>query len=203
MGRFASITLFNFKLNMIVSFKRSKYLKKNLSRGKFLTFSFVRHPFDRLVSAFVEKVESKDSNYIKLTLLDLYGSCDFETFLKHVLSTFQEASSASIDRHWQTFQARCAYCDLDYDVIGRIETFAQDSTYIFLRANLTSVLSLDSASDETHGIASAESKYSLDGSPGNRTLAYFRPINKTLLAELYHIYKVDMDLFQYNMNGLI
>ena len=31
------------------------------------------------------------------------------------------------DRHWQVFNSRCSYCALNYDVIGRAETFNEDA----------------------------------------------------------------------------
>ena len=40
-----------------------KSIKKYLSDNEYLTFSFVRHPFDRIVSAYKDKAEEKGNNY--------------------------------------------------------------------------------------------------------------------------------------------
>ena len=62
------------------------YLKEN----NYLKFSFVRHPFDRLVSAYREKVEKKEHGlYVRQKLKKFYGKVDFETFLLHVINTYK------------------------------------------------------------------------------------------------------------------
>ena len=40
-----------------------KSLKKYFSDNEYLTFSFVRHPFDRIVSAYKDKAEEKGKEY--------------------------------------------------------------------------------------------------------------------------------------------
>ena len=44
-------------------------VKKYFSDNEYLTFSFVRHPFDRIVSAYKDKAEDEGKNYeLKLKL---------------------------------------------------------------------------------------------------------------------------------------
>ena len=99
------------------------YLKNN----NYLSFSFVRHPFDRLVSAYREKVEMKKNGlYVRGKLKKLYGKTDFHTFLQHVINTYTR-TNLKVDRHWRSFNSRCTYCSMKYDVIGRAETFNEDA----------------------------------------------------------------------------
>ena len=83
----------------------SKSIEKNLQPGQslndyfrqegYFVFSFVRHPFDRLVSAYLDKIEGKgpmgEKGYRKLRfkLVENYGSVNFESFLKHVQATLR------------------------------------------------------------------------------------------------------------------
>ena len=84
------------KIPVLFSIRRQIGLAKNtdlvsyLKENDYLTFSFIRHPFDRLVSAYREKVEKRDHGlYVRSKLKHLYGNFDFDTFLKHVINTYK------------------------------------------------------------------------------------------------------------------
>ena len=54
---------------------------------------------------------------------------DFETFVKYVITecTTNVQNKKKINTHWRPFYAKCEYCDMKYDVIGRAETFIDDT----------------------------------------------------------------------------
>ena len=92
------------KIPVLFSIRRQIGLAKNtdlvsyLKENDYLTFSFIRHPFDRLVSAYREKVEKRDHGlYVRLKLKKLYGDIDFDTFLKHVINTYKKPNKC--DNH--------------------------------------------------------------------------------------------------------
>ena len=74
-----------------------------------------------------------------------YGKSNFFNFLMYILTGVS-------DRHWDKFTYRCSYCDFQYSMIGRTETFDQDVKYILLKANLTTEIPLEMASLQSqHG----------------------------------------------------
>ena len=124
-----------------------------------MSFSVVRHPFERLVSAyqnkFVDHFDSKYANYLK----SHYGGNSFTLFVKMILDLSekrcQQMNNCKMDNHWKPFISRCAYCDVSYSVIAKAETFEEDQMYIGHMANVTfynigKVLSVMNA----HGIES-------------------------------------------------
>ena len=122
-----------------------------------------------------------------------YGDYQFATFLDFIITKHKNL-------HWKKFYLRCSYCDLQYSVIGRAETYSEDTKYILLKANLTSNIPLEMAAFHNH--AHEELTREPNGEPEARTLEYFKNINQTVIQTLYEMYKIDFELFNYNMNGL-
>ena len=92
---------------------------------------------------------------------------------------------------------------MQYSVIGRAETYSEDTKYILLKANLTSKIPLEMASFQKHYTnKDKELTHEPNGEPEARTLEYFKNINQTVIQTLYEMYKIDFELFNYNTNGL-
>ena len=94
--------------------------------------------FRRLVSAYEDKV--LHANIEKLKRF----SNNFPAFVDLILKQYSRSSCyhkhntpCNMNVHWRPYNARCLYCDISYDVIGRIETFDEDFKYILRRKNLT------------------------------------------------------------------
>ena len=111
--------------------QRKLKLKKLVNERHYFAFSFVRHPFDRLVSAYVDKIESNKTGYFQLHITNIkkkYGDVTFNNFLLYVLST-----KGDPNEHWIPFYKTCSYCDFGYDqFIGRMETFERDMRYEYI-----------------------------------------------------------------------
>jgi hypothetical protein len=81
----------------------------------------------------------------------------FSSFVNHVLKEYKESDCyksynlpcSTIDGHWMPFNARCSYCDIPYNVIGRIETLEEDVQYILLKQKLTDIIPLKKSSLQT------------------------------------------------------
>ena len=100
-----------------------EYFKRN----HFFAFSFVRHPFDRLVSAYVDKVIKNKAIWLKDH--PTIGSTNFATFAQYVVSKCEQFANNKtlMNTHWKPYSSKCQYCEMDYDVIGRAETFIDDT----------------------------------------------------------------------------
>ena len=94
--------------------------------------------FCRLVSAYEDKVLNSNRGNLKRF------SNNFPAFVDLILKQYSRSSCyhkhntpCNMNVHWRPYNARCLYCDISYDVIGRIETFDEDFKYILTRKNLT------------------------------------------------------------------
>ena len=146
-------------------------LSKYLQSQKYFTFAFVRHPFDRLVSAYIDKVlDTKNTFYrhVSQTLLQNYGAITFENFLRFVLKSMENCNSQTtkclnvIDVHWQPYYQRCEFCDMKYDYIGRLETFNQDVKEVLIRGNLTEYIPLEDIKQIHQSTSMQKSKLKID-----------------------------------------
>ena len=131
-------------------------IKNFLRRNKFLKVTFVRHPFERLVSAYNDKING-NGFYTKKTGYEKWFKNDrsFSSFVNLVLHEYQTSCNPSksqtsksrstweitnceskVNRHWRPFGFRCSYCDFNYDVIGRMENWNDDFNYIVRKRDL-------------------------------------------------------------------
>ena len=193
----------------------------------YFVFAFVRHPFDRLVSAYKDKIEgegSEDETFqrLKFKLKDKYGSNDFQSFLKNVRETLRNhekcikgayvvnSENCYVDEHWRPYYQTCAYCDMTYNFIGRLENYGADMLEVVKRANLTSIISTEEASElhiqfTSHDSSQRGQSTGLDLSlpikASSRAYQYFAKVDKSLIKELLKLYARDFQLFQYSPEG--
>ena len=103
----------------------------------------------RLTSAYVNKCVEKGS--VGRFNKKLRKHCNsFPEFVNYVLTEYHQSDChkyynrlcVTINVHWRPFNARCAYCDIPYNMIGRAETFDEDVRYLLLKNNLTNIIQL-------------------------------------------------------------
>ena len=169
-------------------------LEKKFESKKILSFSFVRHPFERLVSAYKDKVLSKKcckgqhkircckGYYMKSskrwspTIQAWYMKND-RTFPAFVELVLKENKNLAINPHWRPFYLRCFYCDLTYNVIGRMETFNEDFRYIILKKNLKGAIPLNPSRENQAANPNIERK--------QESLNYFSQLSRLQIQQLY------------------
>ena len=103
------------------------YLRKH----NLLTFSFVRHPYERLVSAYLYLIVENQAKgliqYHPWTKKWYMKNHSFPSFVNLVLEKYK---MNFVNGHWEPLSTHCHYCEVDYEVIGRMETFSDDVRYI-------------------------------------------------------------------------
>ena len=92
------------------------------------------------------------------------------------------------DAHFEHYWKRCDLCRLNYDIIGKMDTFNSDSKYIMekIRMNTTKA-----HIDEIHNVSSGESSEDL-------AKKLFANLSKKLVKKLYELYKIDFEMFDYD-----
>ena len=88
----------------------------------------------------------KRGTQLKVTLIKEYDDTTFQNFSSLIIDMakrkrhgFGECSVFSIGGHVAPYYHCCAHCDVDYDVIGSTEDFANDFEFITRRANLSKI----------------------------------------------------------------
>ena len=191
--------------NMLSPYSINNFLTSN----QILSFSFVRHPFERLVSAYKDKFSGNTkefnrnyypshyswwfkggrsfSSFVDLVLYEYRTSCyPNNTHASRILTNWSNATCEDkVDTHWRPFTFKCSYCDINYDLIGRMETWNDDLNYIARKRGLEKVL-----------IASNKNPSKL--STKEMTQEYFDTLSRKQKEDLYHMFRLDFEMFNYD-----
>ena len=190
-------------------------LSKYLSKEKYFTFVFVRHPLDRIVSAYVDKVlstKAKDYAYVRKGLVQKYGQVTFQNFLRFVLKSLDKCNSQttscfqSIDGHWQPYYQRCEFCNVKYDYIGRLETFNHDVQEVLIQANLTEYIPLQNIKQIHRSTTMSKSQFEVDEDgiqAKELTKQYFKNVEESIVKKIIQYYELDFLLFQYSARDIL
>ena len=103
--------------------------KGTLKRAKLFTFVFIRHPFERLVSAYTDKfVVNKNSQFInalrendvQIGLMN-ENNISFEQFVNFVIDEISMDTMSEGSLHWWPYSSLCQMCEIDYSYNGNLE----------------------------------------------------------------------------------
>ncbi|XP_078313637.1 carbohydrate sulfotransferase 11-like isoform X3 [Crassostrea virginica] len=114
-------------------------------------FVFVRNPFERLFSGYVDKIFSMAfSHYGKYIVktqrpnasqrsINCGHDVTFAEFVKYFIQA--ERTRKHRDGHFLPMYDHCKPCQVGYDYIGKLETIQEDTIYILNQLNFTSMAS--------------------------------------------------------------
>ncbi|XP_046376591.2 carbohydrate sulfotransferase 11-like [Haliotis rufescens] len=106
---------------------------------RFNSFMFVREPYARLWSAYVDKFYLPDfwSNFQAEIRSRRYPSRASRCVSDVTFPEFVSLSLETQEPHWDAMHQACDPCSFQPSAVGRVESFASDSSYILHRANLS------------------------------------------------------------------
>ena len=91
--------------------------------------------------------------------------------------------------NFRPYLNHCFYCDVEYDVIGQLEEYGEDMLYIAMKQNLTSLMKdLTKVKNKTQRKMESSSL---------RILDYMSQIPRDAKEKLFKLYKIDLEMFDY------
>jgi len=87
------------------------------------------------------------------------------------------------------------HCTIPYEVIGQVETFNEDFKYIILKLGLQNILKIE----EIETWKNNKSDYKKDKK--KEISKYFSQLTKAKFEELWKIYRLDFEMFGYNVTN--
>ncbi|CAF1361339.1 unnamed protein product [Adineta steineri] len=188
----------------------------NLSQifsSSFTRTIFVRHPFERLASAYKERIAtlSKDRiepepEYDAMRMEICYkrvisekipseDSCmntipSFEDFVRYILlATYRPNGIARMNFHWQPYSTLCQVCKFQYNFVGKYELFNEDFSQFLKHFNITNW------NIEKRNGPSGLKKWDYQ--------KYYTTLSDDLICQLIHLYNDDFRLFKYKIHDYI
>ncbi|CAL4062756.1 unnamed protein product [Meganyctiphanes norvegica] len=184
--------------------------KLNATMASAVSFFFVRHPFERLVSAYRNKLEDSSQEHDGDYFYKNYGRRIVKKFRKNKKvnskrePTFDEfvdyligTDINSYDEHWKPIWLYCNVCEFSYDYIIKYENFKDENSYFIDKLKATKHLPQTfELSWENRG--NMKSKSSIDVSK-----EYFKDLKSEQIWKLYEKYEQDFYYFSYNLEGFV
>lgn len=111
-------------------------------------FTFVRDPYSRLVSAYMDKLRNVDKDYVRSEYRTFLAAVvgwkrardlndderpSFRTFIDSLAQTPRSEMNA----HWRPQVDLCGIGEMNYDFVGRMESLAKDANVVFRALNRT------------------------------------------------------------------
>ena len=102
-----------------------------LSDSDVFKFTFVRNPYSRLLSCYLDRIVPKESAPYR-QLMNMLGKepgddVSFDSFIRAIC----DQTPYQMNPHWRVQVNETLYDSIDYDFIGRVETFGQDMAKVW------------------------------------------------------------------------
>lgn len=175
--------------------------------GNYTKFIFVRHPFERLVSAYESKFGSTIPDDIyqrkigtkiiqkyrkKPTKISLEKGDDvtFVEFVNYVMDE-SKTNRKRMDVHWLPAIELCRPCSIEYDFIGKVETLEQDVSFLLQKLN------------EADLILSFQEKQKARHTTQSVWRETMKQLSQQQMDDLISLYASDFQIFGYPLDNLL
>lgn len=156
---------------------------------------FTRHPLERLVSAYRDKLLHSEP-YYSITVAneiramfrknkDSSEKVSFQEFVNFITAKPPQ----DLDIHWKPMFLLCDPCNIHYDILGKYETLGLDSEHVLKTIGAPENLKYPSL--KTY---SSEKRTDSD-----ITLEYLRQLTSQQIEKIKKLYEMDFFLFNYTM----
>ena len=158
-----------------------------------LTYTFVRHPFVRLVAVYNDRVVSSDFNGWQQDIQKRTGKRKDEgVSFADFIEAFVLKNVAGDSEHLDTYYHHCDMCRIRYDLIGKFESFAEDTRYILIKTGAHEKIDIFNETfswftNKPHSTTTLQS-----------ALPYFRQLTKETILKLFLRYEMDFKMFGYS-----
>jgi hypothetical protein len=163
-----------------------KNIESVLKDPTYFKFTFVRNPYDRLLSAWKNKIDNPDKepdgregNRQRRKISKNGERVSFEEFVNLLYE--QRDSSSLFDKHWAPQHCLLLLPFIDYDFIGKIENFNDDFEYVLKK--------IDAKPEIIQQISMR-----INQTPRTRRNDFY---TDDLRDKVYEIYEKDFELFGY------
>ncbi|XP_077299023.1 carbohydrate sulfotransferase 11-like isoform X2 [Arctopsyche grandis] len=168
------------------------------------TFIIVRHPFERLSSAYKDKLQFALPNSLhsrlgmKIILKYRPGAKrmsaeprwpTFEEFVRYLLDEVR--AGRDLDMHWVPYTTFCTPCQIHFDVIAKFETLQDDQNYLIQKVGLQDII---------------KPQWKNSGKGRNTAtllLTHYSQLTTKQIWGLYNLYQYDFQLFNYTINTFL
>ncbi|XP_026844032.1 carbohydrate sulfotransferase 11 [Drosophila persimilis] len=174
-----------------------------------LSFLFVRDPFERILSAYRNKLEGNRNTFYKALGTKIvhrfrnhsqggpWPRCGptFEEFVRFLIA--EHGAGKRFDEHWAPIYSFCTPCSVNFTIIGKTETFQRDSEFIIRQAGLeTLLLGLGKLPQRKQRRIGNQARSGIKSEAVVER--YFADIDRSTLDQLLKIYRIDFELFDYD-----
>lgn len=157
-------------------------LDEYFQRKDIFKFCFVRNPYTRLLSCFLDKIQKDQvqNQQIKIQLglrTDAKTTITFEEFVDAVM----QQPPMFMDQHWRTQYYQTFQLNIDYDFIGKFENFETDFFFVLGQLNIDKEKYYDIANEHVTNANTLIQQY----------------YTQATAEKVYQKYKIDFDYFGY------
>ena len=183
------------------SFDKITIISAGVKTQMYFNFIITRHPFERIVSAYRNKIEKPFNPHFqreygaKMLRMSRPGLTEqqyksgkrvtFKEFVDFVISVKME----NLDEHWRSIFKLCNICGVKYDFIADMSTLYDDSDQVLKLIGWYDRVQFPRSSKDSYA------KAAVDITP-----EYLNKLSDIDLETLHRKFKMDFDAFGYEFN---